>query len=148
RHAGNRETRRPWLLAEKTLDRGGGDVSLDDVAADLRRVAGGERLGYAEAGLQTVHRGGLDQLDRKSCLADVVDPGPAAAAVRVLGDRHAGQGLRRRLGDGGNGDGSRGKADEERPPADRHVEGHRLHLTVLRSPRARTASSRSLAPWA
>ena len=59
-------------------------MAFDDVAADLRRVAGTERLRHARLALDHIHLRGGDFLDLETVLAHVLGPLAAAAAVGVL----------------------------------------------------------------
>src|SRR5215831_13202276 len=83
-HAGNGEAGRLRLLGKEALERGGGYVSLDDIARDLGGVAGGEIVGNAEPLLHRVDVAGVEHLRDEARILKVLDPTRAAAAGWIL----------------------------------------------------------------
>lgn len=63
-------------------------MAFDHIAADLRRVAGGEIVRHAEPRPDFVQLLGFGHVDGHPGLAQIVDPAAAAAAIRVLADFH------------------------------------------------------------
>jgi hypothetical protein len=84
-------------------------------------MTGGKRLGHAEANLQAVHVGGLDDVDRESGGSHVIHPSSAASAVRILGDGD----LRQSFGREGAGEGQ-GERRADQPRHDRSSAGSHI----------------------
>src|SRR5262245_57203333 len=86
-HAGNGEAGRVRFLGKEAPQRSGGYVSLNDIARDLRRVAGGEIIGNAEPLLHRVDVAGVQHLRDEARILKVLDPTRAAAARWILVNR-------------------------------------------------------------
>src|SRR5438046_1354152 len=63
RHSGNRKPRSIWLFRQETLESSRGNVSFDQVACDLRRMAGCQIRRHAKPRLHRVQICRLDRLD-------------------------------------------------------------------------------------
>ena len=87
RHAGHGEARRVRFLGKEALERGGGHVSLDDKACELRRVAGSEIVRNAEPFLHRIDVAGVQYLRDEARILKVLDPTRTAAAGWILVNR-------------------------------------------------------------
>src|SRR5258708_3724983 len=74
RHAGNGKACRVRFLGKEARQRSGGYVSLDDIARDFRRVAGGEIVWNAEPSLHRIEVPGVQNFCIESRLLKVLDP--------------------------------------------------------------------------
>jgi hypothetical protein len=83
-------------------------MSLDDIAANDRRVAALNRTGHLEPRLDRSHVGRSDDLDRKAMALDVLDPLGAASAAWRFVDGHG-----RRVGRGSQREGRKGDHAEQ-----------------------------------
>jgi len=88
RHAGHGEARRVRFLGKEALERGGGHVSLDDKACELRRVAGSEIVRNAEPFLHRIDVAGVQYLRDEARIVKVLDPTRTAAAGWILVNRN------------------------------------------------------------
>ena len=68
-------------------------MALDEIAIHLGGVAGSQLGRNPQTPLEAVHVRRFNNLDRKARSPDVIGPALAAAAGRILGHRHQGQGL-------------------------------------------------------
>src|SRR5262245_53980711 len=88
RHPGHGEAGRVRFLGKEALERNGGYVSLDDIARELRRVAGGEIVGNAEPFLHRIDVRSVQNLRDEARIVKVLDPTRTAAAAWILVNRN------------------------------------------------------------